>query len=146
FSILANVRAEGTAEGSQKRYYLERVAIGMSTDVNGRNMVVTSDQTAGADVGLIGRAVMRENDRILTTDFRQIARTRTMDVLDANANFRRNNLHQPMVVRHAILVAPQTGQLTAFVWLLARDGQNTYAVAENVVQMLPPGMHEDRIL
>jgi hypothetical protein len=146
FTILANVRAEGGADGEHRQYFLERVAIGMATDVQGRNLVVTSDQTAGADVGFIGRAVMRENDRILQTDMRQVARTRTMELFDANAMMLRNKQHQAMVVRHAIVVSPQTGQLTAFVWLLTRDGQDRYALAENAVQMLPPKMHEDRIL
>lgn len=146
FTILANVRAEGSADGDNKRYFLERVAIGMATSVQGRNLIVTSEQTSGADVGFIGRAVMKENDRILGTDVRQVARTRTMDVFDANAVILRNNQHRPMVIRHVIVVAPQTGQLTAFVWLLARDGQDRYTVAENAVQMLPPRMHEDRVL
>jgi len=146
FTILANVRTESSSEAAQQRYFLERVAIGMTTNVQGRNLIVTSEQTAGADVGFIGRAVMRENDRILSTDIRQVVRTRTMDVLDANAIVLRNNQHRPMVIRHVIVVSPQTGQLTAFVWLLSRDAQDGYALAENVVQMLPPQMHEDRVL
>ena len=146
FTILANVRAEGTADGDEKRYYLERVAIGMATSVQGRNLIVTSDQTFGADVGFIGRTVMRENERILSTDMRQVARTRTMDVFDVSAMMLRNGQHKPMVMRHAIVVAPSTGQLTAFVWLLGRDTTDRYVPAENAIQMLPPQMLEDRIL
>jgi hypothetical protein len=146
FTILANVRSDAKTDGDEKRYYLERVAIGMSTNVQGRNVVVTSEQTFGADVGLIGRAVMRENDRILSTDMRQVARTRTMHVFDANAIVRRNNQHRPMVIRHVIVVAPTTGQLTTFVWLLGRDNPDAYTLAENAIQMLPPQMREDRVL
>jgi hypothetical protein len=146
FAIVANVRSDGKGEAEPKRYWLERVAIGMTTDVQGRNLIVTADQTFGADVGFIGRAVMRENDQILATDMRQVARTRTMDVIDVNAMMRRNNQHKPMVIRHVILVAPQTGQLTTFVWLLDRNGTDAYALAENAIQMLPPQLHEDRIL
>jgi len=146
FTILANVRSEGNGDAEKKRHFLERVAIGMATDVQGRNLIVTSDQTFGADVGFIGRAVMRENDRILSSDMRQVARTRTMDVLDANAMMLRNNQHKQMVMRHVILVAPQTGQLTAFVWLLNRDSGDQYSLADNAIQMLPPQMHEDRVL
>jgi len=146
FTILANVVPERTADAEEKRYFLQRVAIGMATNVQGRNLIVTSDQTFGADVGFIGRAVMRENERILSSDMRQVARTRTMVVLDADAIVLRNSQHRPMVIRHVILVAPQTGQLTAFVWLLGRDGTDRYTLADNAIQMLPPQMHEDRVL
>jgi hypothetical protein len=146
FVIVANVRAEGKADAEQKRYYLERVAIGMATDVKGRNVIVTAEQTMGADVGFIGRAVMRENDKLLATDMRQVARTRTMDVFDVSALVRRDNLHRPMVLRHVFVVTPQTGQLTTFVWLLGREGTDGYTLADNAIQMLPPQMHEDRVL
>jgi len=146
FTIVANVRPDGKTDAEEKRYYLERVGIGMATNVQGRNLIVTSDQTFGADVGFIGRAVMRENERILSTDMRQVARTRTMHVFDANAIMLRNSQHRQMVIRHVILVAPQTGQLTAFVWLLGRDGTDQYTLAENAIQMLPPQMQEDRVL
>jgi len=146
FTILANVAPERTAAGEGERYFLERVAIGMATNVKGRNLIVTSDQTFGADVGFIGRTVMRENERMLSSDVRQVARTRTMLVFDANAILRRDNQHTYMVIRHVFLVAPLTGHLTAFVWLLGRDGADRYTVAENAIQVLPPHMHEDRVL
>ncbi|MGO9466347.1 MAG: hypothetical protein ACLQVF_19575 [Isosphaeraceae bacterium] len=146
FTVLANVRTEGKGDAEEKRYFLEHVAIGMATNVQGRNLIVTSDQTFGADVGIIGRAVMRENDRILSSDMRQVARTRTMHVFDVNAIMLRTNQHRQMVIRHVILVAPLTGQLTAFVWLLGRDGTDQYTLADNAIQMLPPQMHEDRVL
>jgi hypothetical protein len=146
FTVLANVVPERTADGEEKRYFLQRVAIGMATNVQGRNLIVTSDHTFGADVGFIGLTVMRENERILRSDIRQVARTRTMLVFDADATIRRNNQHTPMVIRHVFVVTPETGQLTAFVWLLGRDGTDRYAVAENAIQMLPPQMHEDRVL
>jgi hypothetical protein len=146
FTVLANVRTEGKADADEKRYFLERVAIGMATNVQGRNLIVTSDQTFGADVGFIGRAVMRENERILSSDMRQVARTRTMHVFDVNAIMLRSNQHKQMVIRHVNLVSPQTGQLTTFVWLLGRDSTDKYTVAENAIQMLPPQMQEDRVL
>jgi hypothetical protein len=146
FAIVANVRPETNNDADQPRFFLERVAIGIATNVQGRNLIVTSEQTMGADIGLIGRAVMQENDRILRNDMYQVARTRTMMVFDVNSPMRRNTQHTRMVIRHAILITPETGRLTTFVWLLARAGADQYVLAENVVQMLPPGMHEDRVL
>jgi hypothetical protein len=146
FTVLANVRDGGKADADEKHYFLERVAIGMATNVQGRNLIVTSDQTYGADVGFIGRAVMRENERILSSDMRQVARTRTMHIFDADAMMLRNSQHRSMVIRHAIVVARETGQLTAFVWLLGRDNADKYTPAENAIQMLPPQMQEDRVL
>jgi hypothetical protein len=146
FVIVANVVPESNSDGAEPRYYLQRLAIGTATNVKGRNIIVTSEQTFGADVGFIGRTVMQENEKMIRNDLRQVARTRTMSVFDANAIMLRDNRHTTMVMRHVILVAPQTGHLTSFVWLLNRDGQNKYAPAEKAVQLLPAQMMEDRVL
>jgi len=51
-----------------------------------------------------------------------------------------------MVIRHAIIVIPENGRLTTFVWLLGSNGKGGYAVAEAAVQLLPASFHEDRMM
>ncbi len=67
-----------------------------------------------------------------------MARTPTMMIFDAQAVMRRNNDHVKMIMRHAVLVDPGTGQLFTLVWLLTRE----YQPAEGVIQLLPNGMWE----
>lgn len=154
FTILANVKrsspppgADSDGEGRDKlSYYLDKVEVGGSLEGGGKTIVARSDQTFGHDLGYIGRKVFEQSEKLLATDFRQVARTRTMLVFDARAYVRYNGKHNRMIVRHAILVAPETGRLTTFVWLLGSNGKGGYAVAESTLQLLPEAFHEDRVM
>ena len=144
FTILANVRAE---EGDDRvGYVLDKVAIGTALKIHGRNVIADGENTFGADLGMIGRHVLAENEKILKGDFRQVARTPTMIVIDANAFVLRKQEHRAMVLRHVILVAPTTGKVSTFVWLLALDGKGGHALADKGLQKLPPACREDRVL
>jgi hypothetical protein len=145
FTVLARVR-DAAAGGAAHDFYLDQVAVGGSLDVDGKTVVATSDQTFGKDLGFLGRRVFQESESLIAADFRQVARTRTMVVFDANAYVLYRGKHTRMVIRHAILAAPRDGRLSTFVWLLGSDGQGGYALAEPTLQMLPAGLHEDRVL
>jgi hypothetical protein len=144
FTILANVRAERAAD--QASYVLEKVAIGTALNINGQNVIASSENTFGADLGMIGRRVLSENEKILKGDVRQVARTSTMLVFDANAFVLRNQKHRSMVIRHVILASPTTGQISTFAWLMGSDGGSGYALADKGLQKLPAAFHEDRVL
>jgi hypothetical protein len=141
FTILGKVREDG-----QDGYALDKVAIGTAMSINGRNIIADSDNTFGADLGMIGRRVLAENEKILKGDVRQVARTSTMLVFDANAFILRNQKHRSMVMRHVILASPTTGKISTFVWLLGSDGASGYALADKGLQKLPPSLREDRVL
>jgi hypothetical protein len=141
FTILGKVRGSALAG-----YSLEKVAIGLALKIDGRNVIADSEHTFGADLGLIGSRVLAENEKILKNDFRQVARTSTMLVFDANAFVLRKQKHQSMVIRHVILASPTTGKLSTFVWLLDPEGPDGYALAEKGLQKLPPNCLEDRVL
>ncbi len=141
FTLLAKVRGD-----ARDGHVLDKVALGTALSIDGRNIIANSENTFGADLGLIGRRVMAENERILKDDFRQVARTSTMLVLDANTFIRRNDKHRSMVIRHVILVEPATGKVSTFVWLLGSDGGSGYALADKGLQKLPPAFREDRVL
>jgi hypothetical protein len=144
FTILANVRSSGT--GDARSFYLDRVAIGGASEINGRNVIISSEQTFGSDLGFIGKRIFQENESILQADVRQVVRTRTMLVFDAQGFVLYNRKHARMVMRHVILVSPHDGKLSSFVWLMGADGRNGYALAERTLQLLPPGLREDRVL
>jgi hypothetical protein len=140
-TILAKVRGE-----ARDGYRLDKVAIGLAVNTEGKDVATDSENNAGADLGLIGRRVLAENERILKEDARQVARTPTMLVLDHTAFVRRGGEHRSMVVRYAILASPRTGKVSTFVWLLGSGSGGGYALAEKGLQKLPPGYREDRVL
>jgi hypothetical protein len=139
FTVLANVARRGDGKAP---FYLERVARGFATTVGGRQVIINGRDTLGADLGLFGRRILDENEKILDEDVRQVVRTATMLIFDAQAVMRRDNDHVNMIVRHAILVDPASGGLYTLVWLLTRD----YQPAERAIQLLPNGMREKRML
>lgn len=144
FATLANVRNAGSAE--KPAYFLEKVAIGTVLEIGGRKVVIDGDKTFGQDLGFVGRRVLAEHESILQSEFRQVARTRTMTVFDAKAIILFNKKHSRMIMRHAVVVSPTDGSLATFVWLLGSDGKGGYALAEKTLQRLPENLHEDRVL
>lgn len=144
FAILSNVRSEQVGDGAS--YVLDKVAIGTALNINQRDVVADSENTFGADLGMFGRRILSENEKILKTDVRQVARTPTMMVFDAKAFVLRNQRHRSMILRHVVLVSPRTGQISTFVWLLGSDGASGYALADKGLQKLPPSFREDRVL
>jgi hypothetical protein len=146
FVIVANVRPDTAKNGERQGHHLERVAIGCATDVNGRDLIVSSEHLFGADLGIVGRAALREHEGHLKTEVVQVARTQTMSVFDADAVILRGDKHTRMVIRHVIAVMPETGRLSTFAWLLTRESADRYSLAEDVVQVLPPHLHEDRVI
>lgn len=139
FTVLANVTRR---KDDKDRYYLERVARGFATTVDGKQVIIRGKDTLGADLGLFGRRILDENEKVLDEDVRQVARTATMMIFDAQAVMLRDGAHVNMIMRHAILVDPTNGRLYTLVWLLDRD----YKPAEKVIQLLPDGMREKRML
>ncbi len=139
FTVLANVARRGDGKAP---FYLERVGRGFATTVGGKQVIISGKDTLGADMGLFGRRILDENEKILDEDVRQVVRTATMLIFDAQAVMRRGDDHVNMVVRHAILVDPAIGRLYTLVWLLTRD----YEPAEKAIQLLPDGMRERRLL
>ena len=150
FTILANVVKHKNA--GKETYYLDRVARGFAVAIKNketgkyRETVIDNTNTLDADMGILGRRVLKENEDILDNEVRQVVRTDTMLIFDANSYMLYNNKHERMVNRYAILVLPESGKLAALVWLLAFDGPSQYKAAEPAMQFLPPNMHESRLL
>jgi hypothetical protein len=143
FTLLANVVA--WKDGSKATYRLQKLARGFAIDINGKETIIDGKNTLGADLGLFGRRVLAENEAILDKDVYQVARTGTMLVFDAQSTMLAGKDHVKMVMRHAILVDPDTGRVATFVWLLTRSPTG-YEPAEKSMQLLPPNMQEARLL
>jgi len=140
FTVLANVASQ--RHGDRVSYWLEKTARGFATNIKGQELIISSKNTMGASMGLFGSQILEENERILDNDLLQVCRTSTMSIFDAQAVMRQKDDHVKMVIRHVILVDPNSGRLDTLVWLLTRD----YQAAEETIQALPNGMHEARYL
>lgn len=140
FTVLANV--VGVKEAGKPPFYLERVARGFATEVNGKETIVSSQNTMKAKLGLFGRTILEENEKCLDNDVKQVVRTPTMLLFDAKAVMLRDGDHKIMIMRHALLADRNTGKLYTLVWLLDDD----YQPAEAALQLLPNNMWEKRLL
>jgi hypothetical protein len=138
-AILAKVKKDGQG------HVLDTVAIGYALPVGDKRVIATSTDRAGAKLGLFGPQVMKENEKFLD-DSRQPAYTATMQVFDIPGLVLRDNEHRPMFIRHAVLVNPKTGELASVHWLMEKEGDEAYPLADAEAQVLPPNYREDRVL
>lgn len=128
------------------QFVLRQVAVGFSTRIGDKNVIVTPDTQAklGGELSLIGRSVLAGNIDALGK-VRQIARTPHNMIMDAPATMLLNDEHRQMIVRYYIWVFPANGNVGTLVWLLDPIGDRL-SIVDDVVQLLPPNMHEDRIM
>lgn len=128
------------------RFQLDQVAVGYSTKVNGKDVVVSSETARGLGMSLsfIGRSVLSGNEKALE-DIRVVARNDQCAVIDAPAVVRYNERNEPMVVRFLIWTSADTGQIGTTAWLLAKVGTG-YALAEESFHYLPPDLVHDGVL
>ncbi len=120
---------------------LEKLAVGFAADVKGKEMIVNSRNTFNANLGAFGKRLLTESEKALEKDVQQTAATETMRIIDDRQFVRYDGEHQKMVIRHAILVDPQTGHVSPLIWLLSDKGGKT-ALTDKEMQLLPPGLHE----
>ncbi len=141
-NCLADVERHRT--GAIEEYSLEQVAIGIGTEIDGKNTIITSatQKKLGADLDIIARQVLSQCETDFRTGFLQIVRTPTMLVFDSDAILLIDGQHKKMMTRYAILVSPKTGELHTLVWLFDPD----YELVDQPIQSLPPNDQEDRVL
>ena len=144
-TIVADVAADSTIR--PPRYRLNRVAIGLATDVEGRETIVStkSIDKLAAKLGFVERRSLAGNEACLDQAL-QVARTATMLVFDATAIQRIADHNEHVLHRHAVLVSPQGGQLHTFVWALKRDDAGQYHLVDGKIRLLAAGLKEDRKL
>jgi hypothetical protein len=139
FVLLARTKKDGA------KYRLDTLARGFAVDIGGKETVIDSKKTMGARLGLFGNRILTENENHFQADVRQVARTPTMVMFDAQAVMRQGTEHVKMVNRYVILVDPNTGKVSTFAWLLSKSDDG-YALADKAMQLLPENMQEARML
>lgn len=143
--ILANVSRKDAANGPE--WQLDKIAIGYATDIRSKNTVISSDtqRTLGANLGFVQRQILTENEKLLG-DVTYVLRGPNLAVFDSKAILMSGDRHKEMLMRHAVVVSPKDGGLGTLVWLLDENGNGNLVTVERTMQMLPPNLHEDRLM
>lgn len=138
--LLANVERAPAGD-----YYLEKVAVGFSTPIGGKHVVITSDshKRLGANLGFIGGSVFSGNEEALK-DAMQLARYRHGLIMDAPTLMLVDRQHVMRTVRHFIWVSSKTGKLGTLVWAMNGNPAGAYQPVGPAMQLLPPNMQEQR--
>jgi len=130
------------------RYYLKKVGIGFTTEIDGKNTIVTLDsqRKLGADLDVVARSVLSGHEEGLA-EIRQVARDSTGMIVDVPTLMLHQGKHRIMIVRYLFRVSPADGRLDTFVWLLVEGpSPGDYLPVEDTFEHLPPKMREDRVL
>ncbi len=142
FMLTIAADVETAPEGG---YYLAGLGVGFSCLSGHQIMVVSSEDTAGANLGFIDCQVLAGNETCLN-DVCQVARTRQMIVFDAaRTTMVINGQYQQRVTRHAVLADAQTGDISTFVWLL-QESPLGYELPQAEMRWLKSNLREDRIV
>lgn len=146
YGDLFNLVYMANVKKADNGFKLDTVAVGFSSKIQGRDIVVNSEtaRELGLSLNIIGRSVLSGNERSLQ-DINVMAKNDQCVVIDAPAIVRFNDRNERMVVRFFIWTSVADGQLGTTVWLLAKNG-NGYKLAEDSFNFLPPEMVEERIL
>ncbi len=141
--ILANVERD-----QSDQYGLEKVGIGFSMLMDGRNTVVTVDsqEELGADLDMIASDVLSRHEG-LAAGVRQVARDAVSMIVDVPTLMLHQDEHRMMTVRYLIRVSPDDGRVDTVVWQLGEaPADQDHLLVEDTFEHLPPNMREDRVL
>ncbi|MDB5306290.1 MAG: hypothetical protein JWO38_492 [Gemmataceae bacterium] len=121
-AFLADVRAD-QHEG-RARYRFRAVALGLGTDVNGRDTILTPEAGRQVDPNLgsieaeiLGKGYEVQRKALL------VVRGPTIGLLDTPVWFRRGDENRLLRYRYALLVDGPTGRLDVLVWRLGGGGR-----------------------
>jgi hypothetical protein len=147
-SIVANVKAiDAGGSGGAPRYTLDRVALGLGTRIDGRDVIINSDTQSqlGANLSLLARTVLSSTEAEMEL-IKQVLRSRTSLIFDVPTISLLKQEHRRMIVRHALLVDAVSGQLNTLVWLIDKNDAGDYTQAVGSMSLLASNTLEERLL
>lgn len=134
--VLAKVEKVGSS------YELQLLATGPTAKVNGKDTVIDRNHRYGADLGLFGGKLLANYETGFKDHMWQLVQTPTLRVFDERQMLLRGDERILMLVRNAVRVDRQSGQLTTLVWLLTDNKDEENILAEETMQLLPDGYRE----
>jgi hypothetical protein len=143
--FVANVRGEQV--GGQVQYRLEHVAVGLGTNIKGRDTIISPEtqQRLGANLSLLARVVFDKTYQ-MQQDVMVAVSSNTLAVVDTPAVMLRGNKHRPVILRYTLLVDPKTGHLDTVLWLIDKDDQGRYVGPSSPIEWLPENKVQEVVL
>ena len=149
--FVADVRPE--TRGGETRYHLNRVALGLGTSVNGRDVVITPEtaERHGVELDWITKEILEKGYRTQHLAM-VVAHSRAFALADTPVWFRFGERNRLIRFRYALLVDVASGRLDVLVWLLDPEGGATPGEAVllnpnqiNEAELIPDPEGFDRI-
>jgi len=146
FNVVIMAQVSRT-EDATKQYRLDRVGVGFCTQIDGKQIVISSEtqERLGADLDTIERIVLEQNEKVLEGMVR-IARSDGITLFDVEALVLHENEHRDMLIRHLVWASRESGKVAVLLWPLLENSQSRYKLAGESLVALPGGFHEDRII
>jgi hypothetical protein len=141
-AFVANAKAEKV--GNETQYRLNRVAVGLGTRINGKDVILSPDTQArlGADLRLLARVVL-DRTYEMQKEVIIVVNSYTLAVVDTPAIMLRGTQHRDVVIRYILLLDPKKGSLDVLCWLIDKDNQGRYTGASGPIEWLPRNMVQD---
>lgn len=142
-AFLADVKS--AAGGST--YRLERLAVGIGTNIDGKDTILSPDtqKKYGAKLGMLGRQVLsrtyeRQKENVV------MFRTPVSAIVDAPVVMRRRQHNRFVNFRYLLLVDSNSGRLDVLLWLVDRNEAGDVLGAVGDIEYLPPNKIVDATL
>lgn len=120
FSLAVTARV-AQSPNEQSQYVLEEVAMGWCREIGTASTVISSGthQQLKAELTAMEAILLAMQELDCEQNIRVIARSAITMFYDVERHFVFDGQHKLATIRHAILVNPRTGSLSAFLWIVS---------------------------
>jgi hypothetical protein len=109
-------------QGSHTRYRLRAIGLGLGTNINGRDTVITVDTATqfGVPLNFITKPTLETGYKVQQQS-RVVVHGPSFALVDTPVSFRCGQRNRMVRFRYALLVDAQTGRLDVFVWRVGAE-------------------------
>jgi hypothetical protein len=126
------------------QFAISGLASGVGTNVQGRDIIISSDTQAqlGANLGFIARIVLSRTEEEVA-NYRLMAHSPRLAVVDCPTAIHVDGRHRKMNLRYVLLVDPRNGRVHSLLWPLVLDEQNRWVPGTAPPRWLSPNLIHD---
>lgn len=137
FSVLTASAAQ-EPNTNPPQYFLSGVGTGLGMNVGGADTIVSSATASqqGLNLGMISSMVLSTSETRLD-EIVEVARSKTMAVVDAPTMMAKGETHVPVVFRYAFLCDPRDARLYTVVWVVDHNTPGGSHVWDGTMRLLP---------
>lgn len=146
-SLLHSVLLAKVVSDESGPYAITNIAVGCSTEIDGKDTVISpsTQKKLGARLGFLQRLLLGEVYYVQQT-IRIVAQGPTLAVIDVPNSVRWRNRNQQMILRYALVLEPNSGELDTTVGLLLPNEAAADHRLVSPLEWLPPNHVDDSVL